>query len=94
MPESPWLPRKLDLMERKIDGDLILYDPRTDSVHRLNVVAGLVWALCGGTRDLETITAEIATQFQKPPAAIANDIKEVLQRFSERGCIVEDVRQN
>ena len=87
MPESLWLPRRLDLMEREIEGDLILHDPDTGSVHSLNFVAGLVWELCDGTRDPEIITAEIATQFQKPAATIANDINEVLQRFFESGCI-------
>ncbi len=55
MPESPWLPRKLDLMKREIDGDLILHDPQTGSVHCLNPVAGLVWELCDGTREPDTI---------------------------------------
>ena len=87
MPESAWLPRKLDLTKREIDSDLILHDPQTGSVHCLNSVAGVVWALCDGTRDPETITTEIASQFQKAPSAIANDIKEVLRMFSERGCI-------
>ncbi len=87
MPDSRWFPNKLDLTEREIDGDLLLHDPRTGSVHSLNLVAGLVWELCDGTRDPETITAEIASQFQKQPSTIANDISEVLQSFSERGCI-------
>ena len=74
-------------MEKEIDGEILLHDTTNGSVHHLNLVAGMVWRLCDGTKNTEAITDEIAKAFQKSPAEIASDIEEVLVSFKNKGLL-------
>jgi hypothetical protein len=84
---TPWLPKKAKLLERELEDDLILHDPKTGSVVCLNLVAGLVWDLCDGSHDPLTITAEIASMFQKPSGEVGPDVQAILHEFSEKGLV-------
>ena len=80
-------PVKAQFAVRQIKGDFILHDPRTDTVHRLNPVAAIIWQLCDGTRDRSAIFAEIADIFGKSPSDVAGDVDEMLARFIDAGLV-------
>ena len=80
-------PLKARIVGREIGGDLILHDDRGGSVHRLNSVAALIWQLCDGTRDSSAIASEVAALFEKSPADVAQDVDEILGRFTKSGLI-------
>ena len=88
MSQMPWIPVPVrTVIEKEIDGEFLLHDPLTGSVHHLNAVAGLVWRLCDGVRSSETIAAEVGAAYRKSPSEIAVDIEDVLRNFSEKGLI-------
>ena len=84
---SLMFPVKAQFAVRQIKGDFILHDPRTDTVHRLNSVAAIIWQLCDGTRDRCAIFAEIADIFGKSPSDVAGDVDEILVRFIDAGLV-------
>jgi hypothetical protein len=80
-------PVKAPLSLRQIKGDFILHDPASNSVHRLNSVAALVWQLCDGKRDRLSIVTEVATLYGKPVSEVAGDVDDILARFIEGGLV-------
>jgi hypothetical protein len=52
-------PRRKDVVEEELDGELILFDPRSGNTYRLNQTASAVWRECDG----RTTTREVAKQF-------------------------------
>jgi hypothetical protein len=80
-------PLKAPLVAREVDGDLVLHDRRSGSMHRLNAVAGFIWQLCDGVHDPAAITSEVAAVFGKRPADVAQEVDNVLARFTDIGLI-------
>src|SRR5688572_2567884 len=80
-------PVKAPFTVRQIKGDFILHDPRTNSVHRLNSVAAVVWQLCDGTRDRAMIVSEVAAIFGKATSDVAADVDGIMTRFIEGGLV-------
>ena len=81
------LPLKSPLVARQVDGDLLLEDRASESKHRLNSVAGLIWQLCDGTNNSVTIAERVATVFDMEPAEVARDVDHTLAEFAELGLI-------
>ena len=80
-------PLKASHVAREEDGDLVLHDPRSGSIHRLNAIAGLTWRLCDGLHEPAAITAQVAAAFGRQPADVAQDINELLTHFLDAGLI-------
>jgi hypothetical protein len=80
-------PLKARFAIRQIKGDFILHDRRSDTVHRLNSVAAVIWQLCDGTKERSAIVSEVASIFSKSPSEVAADIDEILARFTDAGLI-------
>jgi hypothetical protein len=63
-------PRQLESLEvNEADDGLVVYDPAYETVHHLNASAALIFELCDGTRDAETIAGIIgeAYSLDAPP---------------------------
>jgi hypothetical protein len=82
-----WFPRKAPFAVRQVKGDLLLHDRGSNTVHRLNSVAAVIWQLCDGTKDRSAIASEVAAIFGKSKAEVAADVDEILLRFIEGGLV-------
>jgi hypothetical protein len=80
-------PQKASLAVRDVDGDFILHDDRSGSVHRLNSVAAVIWQLCDGSREPGEIATEVAGVFGQPVAEVSHDVDAILTRFADTGLI-------
>lgn len=67
-----------DLTTSELDGETILYDPRSGQVHQLNASATLIWALCDGTRPIAAISDAVAATYQLPPAEAEADVSTLI----------------
>ncbi|MDA1258731.1 MAG: PqqD family protein [Chloroflexi bacterium] len=70
------------LVERELDDDLVIYNPRTDETHILNGTAAIVWWLTDGNRSVAEIGLELAKVHGLDPADVASDVGEVLHGFT------------
>lgn len=63
-------PRRRESLEvNEAEDGLVIYDPASDMVHHLNPSAALIFDLCDGSRDPESIAAVVGEIFdvEQPP---------------------------
>lgn len=77
----------VSLRERLLDGELTIYDPRSEQAAFLNQTATAIWGLADGTRDDEQIAMGIAQQFAQDPAVVAVHIAAVLDELDSLGLL-------
>jgi hypothetical protein len=78
-------PARTHLLETEVDGDISIYDPRTEQVTVLNSTASDVWRLADGTHGVDEITGLLATAYGVQPDKIRADVRETVDLLSELG---------
>lgn len=77
----------LDALERGEDvaerGTVILLI--SGMMHQLNLVGGMIWTRCDGTRDKAQIAAELAEEFEVEKEVLAQDVSDFVADLVERG---------
>jgi len=78
-----------DVILRSVAGDWVLYDPRTQDLHVLNVTAAAVWSCADGTRDVAAIAEALGEHLDGAPEPdeIRTDVERVLARFGDDGLL-------
>ncbi|MGI5835861.1 MAG: PqqD family protein [Chloroflexota bacterium] len=75
------------LVERVVDGELVLYDPKRQCVHALNPTAAFVWRNCDGQQGAEEVINSLADYYPDKLTEIERDVREILARFLDEGLI-------
>ena len=80
---------KASIEERLIDQELFLFDgeDNSGSVQQLNSGAAIIWLLCDGERDVESMTREIAASSGVPEQEALDQVQEALAQFQELGLL-------
>ncbi|MFQ6030838.1 MAG: PqqD family protein [Dehalococcoidia bacterium] len=75
--------------EREIDRELCLFDAKNSEnpVHILNSGAALVWYLCDGEHEVESIASQIAITFAEPYDQVLADVRETVHQFQSLGLL-------
>jgi hypothetical protein len=68
----------------EIDGELVCYDPETQTLHQLNATAALVWRMCDGASTVEEIVTRVAREFDCSVATVERDVRALVDRFFEQ----------
>lgn len=78
-----------DIVFRQLDDEWVLYDPRSNRIHALNLTAALVWAECTGDASIETIANRVREAFgSSPPASdVTADVEATIARFRTEGLL-------
>jgi Coenzyme PQQ synthesis protein D (PqqD) len=79
--------RRSDLIFRKIDADVCVYDPIRDRVLLLNATSALILDLCDGTRTWEEIEAQVAVAFSVDREIVSKDVEAMRERFRRAGLL-------
>ena len=87
LPMAPGPKRDLVDSEEVVGQQLFLYDESTEDVHTLSSGAALVWLLCDGERDMESIVREIASYFELPEQDALAFVQEAVSLFQEQGLL-------
>ena len=78
------------IIRREVGSDVLLLDPRDESLHVLNTTAAVVWDLLVGPRSAEELVADLAQRFEVAPGdAVARDITHLLESLVARGLVRE-----
>jgi PqqD family protein of HPr-rel-A system len=89
VPED-WKPlAREDVVFRSVGIDWVLYDPRTQDLHVLNVTAAAVWACCDGTATPAAIVKALVEQLEETPDpdVVLDDVTAALGRFRADGLV-------
>jgi pyrroloquinoline quinone biosynthesis protein D len=54
-------------------------------MHQLNLVGGMVWQLCDGTRSVDEIAAELAREFAVEESEVEEDVAAFVSDLESRG---------
>ena len=73
--------------EELLGEELFLYDESSGAVHTLSSGAAMIWLLCDGARDLESITEEIRSVSQTPTELILPQVQEAVAQFQTLGLL-------
>lgn len=81
-----WRPQcREDVVFRRVAEDWVLFDPRSQQIHVLNLTAALVWSFCTGDADVASIEAQVRDAFgiavQDP------QVDQALQGFLDAGLL-------
>ncbi len=83
----PWTPRaRPDLVFRRVGEDWVVFDPRTQDLHVLNLAAALVWSFCTGEHAVDEIEARVAEAWE---GVDDPGVRAALDRFAQAGLLVE-----
>ena len=82
--------RRSDVEWVVLDGETVLYDPKANMMHWLNVSAAAVWDACDGTASVDQIVGAIEAEFAGQDDEISRDVPapssgSVVRGFSGRG---------
>ncbi len=58
--------RKDDLIVKEVEGEVLIYDLKTDKAFCLNETSARVWHLCDGTRNRSEITQQLSQSLSQP----------------------------
>jgi Coenzyme PQQ synthesis protein D (PqqD) len=73
--------RRQDVEWVELDGEVVTYDPETETLHRLNGSAARVWTACDGSMSIEGIAHAMQARFTGSDQAIDRDVRHLIRRF-------------
>lgn len=73
--------RKPDVWLRQSEGEDVVFDPGSGSVHILNATATAIWVLCDGETDPEEMVDAICELSGLPREVVVEDVRRILSRF-------------
>jgi hypothetical protein len=73
----------------EMDGEAVLYDPRTGAVHQFNATTFVVWKACGGMQTAEDIARELMKHGSVNAAQALRVVREAIGQLDEKELLVE-----
>lgn len=58
-------------------------------MHQLNLVGGLIWQQCDGSKTVADIAADLAGEFDVDKAVLASDVVDFVEDLMERGWLID-----
>lgn len=69
-------------------GTVLLIEKGT--MHQLNLVGGMIWERCDGTRTLQEIACELAGEFTVEREEVEDDVNQFVVDLVRRGWLLDD----
>ena len=82
---SPRVRRDLTVVE--LDGESVVYDERTRTLHHLNATATVVFSLLDGSSTVSGLAGDLAGAFHLPADQIEGQIASVVETFRSAGLL-------
>jgi PqqD family protein of HPr-rel-A system len=72
----------------ELDGEVVVYDPLTGTVHFLNATAAAVWAACDGASTVDEIVDRVGATFViEDTDDVVRGVRGILVRFETLGLL-------
>lgn len=78
-----------DVLRRRLDDELVLYDPLHDGITLLNESAAVVLGLCDGERPVRRIVDEVHGRFGGDRERVEGAVANVLAKLREGGLLCQ-----
>jgi hypothetical protein len=73
----------------ELDGEAVLYDPRTGAVHRFNATTFIVWKACDGMRRPHDLALELMEDFSVSASEALRVVRQAIDQLREKELLVE-----
>ncbi|MBW2029119.1 MAG: PqqD family protein [Deltaproteobacteria bacterium] len=79
-----------DFVFREEESGALLFNPRTDALHCVNVVGAFICGLCNGKNDLKQIVAKLSEHFDTGAdlAAVQKEVEDFITRMIDLNLLV------
>ena len=81
-------PHADQLLEERVDDEVVVYNRATDAYYTLNPTATAVWDLSIGSHSFEEVLTLLAEQFATDTDTIRGDVTSIVDEFAEAGLLV------
>jgi hypothetical protein len=71
------------------NGRIVLVRPGDGGFHLLDELGTRIWELCDGERSLDQVIAVIGAESDKPPAAVAGDVREWISELRTEALLTD-----
>jgi hypothetical protein len=89
--ELPARPRpREEIASVVLDGEMVLYDSASQTLHHLNATATLVWLHCDGQQTIEMISRAIADDSDADVEAVRRDVVVLVRELVDAALLVSD----
>ena len=78
-----------DLTTVELDGEIVIYDERTDEIHHLNPTASVVFSLCDGRSTVREMARDIAQAFGAEADQVEREVRALLREFRKAELLAE-----
>ena len=79
--------RRADVESVELDGEMVVHDPRSGTLHLLNESAASVWAACDGSTTVAAIVRAMQETHAGPADEIAHDVDRALTELRSQGLV-------
>jgi PqqD family protein of HPr-rel-A system len=76
-----------DLTVCPLDGELVVYQPRSRRGYVLNASAAQIWSLCDGSRSVRAVADQMATDFGLDARRALADVQACLEALQQTGLL-------
>lgn len=88
MPDDQTIPRAAPSAAGvEVDGEPVLLDRSTGSLHMLNEVGAAIWARLDGSHTLSSLVSELSEEFEVDSDRVAHDVREFLAQLAQLGLL-------
>jgi len=82
-------PRRAPRMAtQQVAGKWVLLDIKSGQYYALDRVAGRIWQLCDGSRDIRQIAAELSNEYDTQGEPVENDVAAFVSEFVDESLLV------
>lgn len=83
--------REPTLLETEIDGEAIVFHPRSKRAHLLNPTATLIWRFCDGGHDIDQVVGALAQTFAVGHDRLHADVTTTVAHLQRDGLLVDGI---
>ena len=84
--------RRVGVMVRDLDGDLLILDTEADQIHQLNQTASYIWRHLDEAPAPEQLAGLLAEAFDVEEQVALTDVLEALERFRGLNLVLEGLK--
>jgi PqqD family protein of HPr-rel-A system len=76
-------PRRRDIIEEELDGEVILFDPQSGNTYRLNQTASAVWRRCDRPVTTRELAEELTQAYDVELETALDDVEQLVAFFGQ-----------
>jgi hypothetical protein len=82
-----------ELVEREVEGETVVLNPKTGEVHQLNAVASCIWRSMEQATDIDRLVEQLVDEFDVDQQTAARDVQRFLDDMLARNLVKQIISE-